>query len=167
MAGRVLTITSRVLFLLCGLATLLTAGPYVILRGADLPVESEWIVFVVPLALLGGFSIAAAVLPRSWIAKVSRIEKDDQRLFSMPLKTLGGFAAFFYLLAVCAYLAPRRWDLDPQIMLSLCPMYIVKMTIDPPLITILLVLAPMNAAVYGSLGIALAYAWLALRRERR
>jgi hypothetical protein len=166
MAGRALTITSRVLFLLSGLATLLTAAPYVMLRGAGLPFESEWIVFVVLLSLIGGFSTVVAVLPRSWIAKMSRMDKDDPRLFSLPLKILGGFAVIFYLIAVFAYLAPRRWDLDPQIMLSLCPMYLVKENFDPPRAILFFVLAPMNAAAYGALGLTLGYIWLAFRGKR-
>jgi hypothetical protein len=167
MAGRALTITSRLVFLLCGLATLLTGAPYVLLRGADLPLESEWIVFVVVLALVGGFSVVVALLPRSWIAKGCKLEREDQQMFSKPLKVLGGFAAISYLFAVGAYFVPRSWDLNSQIMLSLCPMYIVKMTIDPPAVTIFFLLAPMNAAVYGSLGLTLGYMWLFFRRSVR
>jgi hypothetical protein len=167
MAGRALTITSRIVFLLCGLTTLLTGVPYVLLRGADLPLESEWIIFVVTLGLLGGFSVVVASLPRSWIAKACKLERDDQRIFSTPLKVLGGFAAISYLFAVGAYFAPRSWDLNSQIMLSLCPMYVVKMTIDPPAVTVFFLLAPMNAAVYGSLGLTLGYLWLFFRRSVR
>ena len=135
------------------------------LRGIDLPVQSEWVLFVVALALVGLFSVTLAVLPRSWIAKASRKDRDDPRLFSAPLKVLGSFAAVFYLVAVFAYFAPNRWNLDPQLMLSLCPMYLVKMTFDPSPVAIFFLLAPMNAAVYGSLGLTLGYAWLAFRKR--
>lgn len=167
MAGRALTVTSRIVFILCGLTSLLTGAPYLLLRGADLPVESEWIVFVVVLGLVGGFSVVVASLPRSWIAKAGKLERDDPRVFSTPLKALGWFAAFSYLFAVGAYFAPRSWDLNPQFMLSLCPMYVVKMTIDPSAVTIFFLLAPMNAAVYGSLGLTLGYMWLFFRRSIR
>jgi hypothetical protein len=135
------------------------------LRGAELPVQSEWVIFVVALTLVGLFSVTLAVLPRSWIAKACRKDRDDEQLFSAPLKWLGGFAAISYLLALVAYLAPHRWNLNPQLMLSLCPLYFVKMTIDPSLVTTFFLLAPMNAAVYGSLGVALGYAWLAFRKQ--
>ena len=69
-----------------------------------------------------------------------------------------------YLLALVAYLAPHRWNLDPQLMFSLCPLYFVKMTFDPSLVTTFFLLAPMNAGVYGSLGLTLGYAWLAFRK---
>jgi len=160
MPGRVISTTSRIAFLLCGLISLFTSVPYVMLRGIDLPVQSEWVIFVFALALVGVFSIVIGLLPRSWIAKACRKHGDDEQLFSVLLKLLGGFAAISYLVAVVAYLAPHRWNLNPQLMLSLCPMYFVRMTFDPSPLTVCLLLAPLNAAVYGSLGLTLGYAWL-------
>jgi len=135
------------------------------LRGAELPVQSEWIIFVVALALVGVFSATLAVLPRSWIAKACKKDPDDERLFSAPLRMLGGFAAISYVVALVAYLAPHRWNLDPQLMLSLCPMYFVKMTIDPSNVATFFLLAPMNAGVYGALGTTLGYARLVFGRR--
>jgi hypothetical protein len=86
-------------------------------------------------------------------------------LFSKPLKVLGVFALISYLVALVAYLAPHRWNLDPQLMFSLCPMYFVKMTFDPSLVAIFFLLALMNAAVYAALGLTLGYARLALRKR--
>jgi len=81
MPGRAIRVTSRIAFLFCGLISLFTAVPYVMLRGVDLPVQSEWILFVVALGLVGVFSVALAVLPRSWIAKVCKKDRDDDQLF--------------------------------------------------------------------------------------
>ena len=164
-AGRAIRITSRIAFFVCGLISLLTGVPYAMLRGVDLPVQSEWVVFVVALGLVGLFSLAVALLPRSCIANVCKKDRDYVRLFSAPLKLLGGFAAISYLLALVAYFAPHGWNLNPQLMLALCPMYLVKMTFDPSPVSIFLLLAPMNAAVYGSLGLTLGFAWWALRRR--
>lgn len=163
MSGRAIRTTSRIAFLLCGLISLFTGVPYVMLRGIELPVQSEWVLFAVALGLVGVFGVTLAVLPRWWIAKVCSSAPDDERLFLAPLKVLGGCAAVFYLLALIAYLAPHRWNLNPQLMFLLCPMYFIKMTFDPSLVAILFLLAPMNAAVYGSLGLTFGYAWLALR----
>jgi hypothetical protein len=163
MPGRAIRITARVAFLLCGLISILTGVPYVMYQGEDLPVQSEWVLFVVALALLGIFSVTLAVLPPSWIAKVCKTDRDDERLFSVPLRLLGGFAAIFYVLALGAYFAPHRWNLNTQLMLSLCPMYFVKMTIDPSPVVIFFLLGPLNAGVYGALGAALGYALLAFR----
>jgi hypothetical protein len=164
MSGRALRATARVAFFLCGATSLFTAVPFVLLRGADLPVQSEWIIFVATLGLLGLSSVALAVLPRSWIARACKKDRDDEQLFLAPLKWLGSFAAVFYLLALLAYLAPHRWDLDPQLMFALCPLYFVRMTFDPSLKATFFLLAPMNAAVYGALGLILGYARLAFRR---
>ena len=166
MSGRAVRITSRIVSLVCGLVSILTAVPYVLLQGEDLPYQSEWVIFVAALALVAVVSLAVAVLPRSWIGKVFRKDRDDERLFSGPLKLLGSFAAIFYLVALVAYFAPHRWNLNPQLMLALCPMYLLKMTFDPSTVAIFFLLAPMNAAVYGSLGLTVGYASLVLRRRR-
>jgi hypothetical protein len=68
--------------------------------------------------------------------------------------------------AVVAYLAPRRWNLDPQLMLVLCPMYLVKMMFDPSPVFVFFLLAPMNAGVYGALGTTVGYVRLAFRSQR-
>ena len=165
MPGRAIRTTSRILFLLCGLVSLFTCVPYVMLRGAELPVQSEWVIFAGALGAVGIFSVTVAVLPRSWIANPCRRDPDDQRLFSKPLKALGVFALISYLVALVAYLAPHRWNLDRQLMFSLCPMYFIKMTFDPSPVAIFFLLAPMNAAVYGALGLTLGYARLALGKR--
>ena len=163
MSARTTRITARFVFFVCGLLSLLNAVPYALLRGVDLPVEREWIIFAVALGLLGILGIFAAVTPRSTIGKWCKTDRDDERLFSMPLKTLGVFAVISYGLAVIAYFSPHTWNLNPQLMLALCPFYFVKMTIDPSAVVVFFLLAPINAAVYGALGVVIAYAWLAVR----
>lgn len=165
MTGRMTRITARIISVLCGLISLISGVPYVLLRGVDLPVQSEWVIFAVILGVVGIFSVAVGLLPRAWIAKACRRDRDDPTLFSTPLKLAGGFAAAFYLAAVIAYLAPHRWDLDPQFMLSLCPLYFVKMTFDPSPVAVLFLLAPMNAGVYGAVGMGLGYVWLRWRKR--
>lgn len=165
MSARALRATARIAFLLCGLVSLLTGVPYVMLRGSDLPVQSEWIGFVAVLVLVGVFSVSVAVLPRSWIAKIGKKDRDDARLFSTPLKLLGIFAAIFYLLGLVAYLSPNRWELNPQLMFLLCPLYFLKMTFDPSMVATLFLLAPMNAAVYGAVGLTLGFLLLAIRKR--
>ncbi len=165
MAGRAVRTTARIVFVICGLVSLVTCAPYVLLRGAELPVQSEWIVYAVALGAVGVFSVIVGLLPRSWIAKLGRRDRDDAQLFSFPLKVLGGFAAVFYLVAAFAYFAPNRWNLDPGFMFPMCPMYFLKMTYDPHPVEIFFLLAPMNAAVYGALGLCLAYARLAFHKQ--
>jgi len=163
MTGRAIRITSRIIFCICGLVSLLTAVPYAMLRGAELPRQSEWVIFVAILAVIGVFSVTVSLLPRGWIAKVCGRDRDDELLFALPLRLLLVFAAFSYFVAVFAHFAPQTWRLNPQLMFVLCPLYLVKMTFDPSPALIFLLLAPMNAAAYGSLGLTLGYASLALR----
>ena len=165
MSARVIRITSRIVFFLGGLVSLLTGFPFLMMRGAELPVQSEWVVFVAVLAAVGLFSVTIALLPRSWIAKACKKDRDDTRLFFTPLKWLAIFAAISYLAAVVAYQAPQRWNLDPQLMFALCPLYFVKRTFDPSLVATFFLLAPMNAAVYGALGMTSGYAWLAFSKR--
>jgi hypothetical protein len=163
MSGRAFRITARIVFFVCGLITLLTAVPYALLRGIDLPVQSEWVLFAVSLGLVGILSVIAAVLPRSKMGKWCKTGRDDERLFSTPLKILGVFGAIWYGVALFAYFAPHTWSLNPQLMLALCPLYFVKMTFDPSPVAVFLLLAPINAAVFGAVGVILAFAWLAFR----
>jgi hypothetical protein len=165
MAGRAIRITSRIVFLVCGLTSLFTGVPYALLRGEDLPVQSEWVIFVAVLASVGLFSVAVAVLPRSWIAKLCKSERDEERLYSAPLKLLGACAAIFYVLGLVAFLAPHTWNLNAQLLLAMCPMYLIRMTFDPSPVWVFFLLAPMNAAVFGSLGLTLGCVRLALRRK--
>lgn len=160
MSGRATRITARIVFLVCGVVSLLNAVPYALLRGVDLPLQSEWVIFVVALGLVGILGIAAAVVPRSKLAKWCKMDRDDQRLFSTPLKVLGVFALISYGVALFAYFAPQTWSLNPQLMLALCPLYFVRMTIDPSPAAIFFLLAPINAGVFGAVGVALTYAWL-------
>jgi hypothetical protein len=166
MSARAIQVTSRVCFIVCGLVSLFTGVPYVMLRGIGLPVQSEWSVFVVALALVGVLSVAVGVLPRSWLARAYKREGEEVQLLSVPLKVLCGFAAVAYLVAIFAFFAPHRWNLNPQLMLALCPMYFVKMTIDPSPLSVYCLLAPMNAAVFGSVGVVAGYPLLALRGQR-
>src|ERR1700677_1636336 len=118
MSGRAIRTIPRILFLICGLTSLFTCVPYVMLQGVDMPVHRAWFLFPVALGVVGVFSVTVAVLPRSWIAKACKRDRDDKQLFLAPLKVLGGFAAIAYLTALLAYLAPHSWDLNPTLMLS-------------------------------------------------
>ena len=166
MSARAIQLTSRLCFIVCGLVSLFTGVPYVMLRGIGLPVQSEWSVFVVALALVGVLSVAAGLLPRSWVARACQQDGEDVRLFSALLKVLCRFAAIAYLVAIFAFSAPHGWNLNPQLMLAFCPMYFVKMTIDPSPLSVYCLLAPMNAAVFGSVGVVAGYALLALRGRK-
>lgn len=154
---RAMRVLSRILFVVCGLVSLVTAALYVMLHGADLPVESEWVIFAGALGIVGLSSLAAGVVPRGWMARACGISRDDGRLFLTPLEFLTGAAAVFYAVAVVGFFAPHRWNLNVQVMLTVCPMYVVKMHVDPSAGFIFGVVAPMNAAVWGAAGVMAGY----------
>ncbi len=135
------------------------------LTGAPGPVaHGRWDVFPVALMVVGGFAVAIALLPSSWVERVCNTGRDNQCLSSIPIKMLGGFAVFFYLLAVGLYLAPNSWHPSPWLVFSACPACVLTITVDPSLGTVLFLLAPLSAAVYGSLGAAFGFLLVVLRR---
>ena len=123
--------------------------------------QSEWVIFVVVLGLVGIVSVGRALPPCVDREDLQKGIRTINGYFRAPFRLLVGFATLFYAIAAFAYFAPHRWDLDPQLILALCPLYLVKMTFDPSPRWMFFLLAPMNAAVYGSIGLALGYIWLA------
>jgi hypothetical protein len=61
MSASAIRTTSRIAFVLCGLISLFTGVPFLMLRGSELPVQSEWVIFVAVLALVGFFSVTLAL----------------------------------------------------------------------------------------------------------
>ena len=163
MTGRSLRVSSRLVFFLCGLVSLVTAVPFALLRGVGLPYQSEWVVFVAALGVTGLLAITLAVMRISWIARLCKTEHDDVRIYSSPAKLASAFALVAYVMAVFAHFVPQAWNLNPQVMFALCPLYVVRMTFDPSASMVLFLLAPMNSATYGSLGAVLGFVWLAIR----
>ena len=110
---------------------------------------------------VGSIAVFIALLPGSWIEKAFKMEPGKQSL--VPIKTLAGFAVVSYLVIVGLSFAPHSWHPDPQFVFSVCPACALTITVDPSLATVLLGLAPLSAAVYGSLGAVLGYASIVLR----
>jgi hypothetical protein len=74
---------------------------------------------------------------------------------SFPKKLLVGFAACSYLWTVLLYFAPHSWQPDALLVFLLCPACLLAITVDPSFRTVAFILAPLNAAIYGLLGIGL------------
>jgi len=64
------------------------------------------------------------------------------------------FAVLGYLIAVGLYFAPASWHFRSSTVLTICPpifLTMVSMT-DPSLTTVVVILAPLNALLYGIAG---------------
>ena len=169
MAGRALRITARVVFFASGAVSIPMGYLFWDSRGTGLPYQAEWPVFAcVPMAA-GAVTVIAALLPRKWLAKLCRAAPDSQSLLSLPGKTWALFAAASYLVALAFYFTPRDWHPGLQSTFSMCVICGITSSIDPSdpsLRAILLFMAPINAAIYGSIGLTLGYVLLVLRRNR-
>jgi hypothetical protein len=65
------------------------------------------------------------------------------------------FAVVGYLIALGLYFAPVNWHLRSTFVLAICPpafLTTISMT-DPSLATVAIMLAPLNAVLYGIVGI--------------
>ncbi len=155
-------IPSRIAFFVCGLISALLSPAYQTLQTLGIG-NGEWRVFSGLLIFLGGFAALVAVIPTSWVKRICRIGPSKQSPLSIPIKMLGGFAAFSYLLSVGLYFAPTHWHFSAGFVLSICPGCALSITVDPSIETVLFMLGPINAAVYGSFGGLLGYLFLVFR----
>ena len=139
--------------------------------------SASWSLFSVALIVVGGFAVAIALLPSSWVEKPCKIRPGKHPSF-VPLKMLGCFAVCSYLLSVGFYFAPRSWNPSPQLLFSICPACVLTTAVDDSTLhnfsllfrggfapVFLLLLGPLNAAVYGSLGAALGYVFVIFRKR--
>jgi hypothetical protein len=77
---------------------------------------------------------------------------------------MGAFAVVSYLLVAGLSVAPHGWHPSPQFVFFICPACGLTITVDPSLGTVLAGLAPLSAAVYGSLGAILGYVSVVTRK---
>jgi hypothetical protein len=153
---------SSLAFLVCGLVAVSLSSPYRSLRGFGVLPNIELSVYSIASIVVGGFSVVIALIPSSWVEKVCKIRPG--KLSSVPIRMLAGFAAIYYLLAAGLWFTPHVWDHSP---LSACPACVLTGTFSSsPTAFFLLLLAPLSAAVYGSLGAALGYVIVVLRQEQ-
>jgi len=145
-------ILSRLAFLVCGLISVLLSNAFRVLQRFDPDVQRRWHIFSGALIVIGLCSAALAVLPTSLIGAIRKSASDDQNISLVPIKMLGVFAACSYLFTAGLYFAPQVWRLSPPLVFSLCPACVLTVTVDASLATVLLMLAPLSAAVYGHLG---------------
>jgi uncharacterized membrane protein len=80
------------------------------------------------------------------------------------LKIALGFAALSYLATLGLYLVPSVWHLTPKTVYAICPACVLTITVDPSFASVALILAPIDAIVYGSIGLMIGLIVHELRR---
>jgi hypothetical protein len=148
MANRATGILSRLTFVVCGTVSVLISNLYRSVTLIPGPIQTHWDAFSVSLIAVGGSAVVLAMLPSSWIA----IGAGDRSSSLVPLKMLGGFATFSYLLTVGFYFAWSRWHPSPPLLFSLFPACVLTIMVDPSLASTLFLLAPVDAAIHGAVG---------------
>jgi hypothetical protein len=162
MASSLIGIPSRCAFVVCGLISLALSRKYLALQSLDPASHANWSLFSAVLMAVGGFAVFIALLPGSWVEKTCKIEPGNPSL--LPIKMLAGFAVVSYLVIVGLHFAPHIWRPSPQLVFSVCPACALTITVDPSIGGALLFLAPLSAAVYGSIGAVLGYVSVVIRK---
>jgi hypothetical protein len=156
---------SRVALIVCGVVSLLLSRTFHLVQGVMPNANVKWSQFSTALMLTGTLTLVIALFPSSWRDKLCKIGPDTHNRSSIPIQLLGGFAGFSYLLTVELELAPLSWHPTTRAVFLRCPACVLTITVDPSLGTVLLGLALLNAAVFGSLGAGLGYFFLAVRNR--
>ena len=165
MATGVIRLFSRVALFVCGMTSILLSRAFEFAQVLIPDFHVKWRIFSAVLLVVGGLTVFIALVPSSWLERACKISPNTQKRSSLPIKLLGCFAALSYLLTVGLDLIPPSWHATPQLTYLLCPACVLTITVDPSLGSVVLMLAPLNAAAYGSLGAVLGYFLLAVRNR--
>jgi hypothetical protein len=165
MATGLIRLPFRFVLFVCGMISIVLSNAFRAMQVFIPDAHVKWHIFSAVLVLIGGLTVIVALLPNSWLNKACKIGPNAQDHLSVPIKLLGCFAGFSYLLTVAFDLVPPTWHPAAQVVYLLCPACVLTITVDPSFASVLLVLAPLNAAVYGSLGTLLGCFLLAVRNR--
>jgi len=76
-------------------------------------------------------------------------------LMKQTFKLSALFAIAGYLIALGLFFAPVTWSLRPGFVFAICPPALLSITVDPSFPTVALILAPLNALIYGVVGMVI------------
>jgi hypothetical protein len=77
---------------------------------------------------------------------------------TLPIKVALGFAMVGYCVAIGLYFAPHSWHPSPTFVFMLCPPALLTITVDPSFLSVVTILAPINALLYGIIGLLIGLA---------
>jgi hypothetical protein len=165
MANGLIGLPSRLALIVCGMISLMLSRTFRSFQGVMPGVNVNWRLFAVALALIGSLTAVIALLPSSWLERACHSGPATEHRSSILIKLFAGFAAFSYLLTVGLNFAPLNWHLSANMIYAVCPSCVLTITVDPSFGAVALVLAPLNAAIYGALGALLGYCFLGVRNR--
>jgi hypothetical protein len=165
MATGLLRWASRLALIASGMISLLLSRTFRSFQGVMPSVNVNWPLFATALTLIGSLTVVVALLPSSWLDRARNTGSPTKVHRSAPIKLSAVFAVISYLFTVGLNFAPLNWRLSATIVYLVCPGCVLTITVDPSFGAVALVLAPLNAAVYGSLGALLGYFFLAVHNR--
>jgi hypothetical protein len=154
----------RLGFLLCGAASLRISSACRLLTQFFPGAPGEWLALSAFLLATGLVSLLTAVLPGNWAMRLRRGYGGNATQSGLPIKALLSFAACSYLVTTGLGLWGAALSPPPAAVYTVCPACVLTVTVDPSPLSVLLVLSPMNAAVYGSIGGTIGWLSVLLRR---
>jgi hypothetical protein len=164
MHSRFRVVIVRLVFLLCGAASLRISSACKLLTRFFPGAPGEWLLLSGFLLATGVVSLLTAVLPVNWVMRLSRGHGGDAAQSNLPIKALLGFAACSYSVTTSLGLLGAALSPPPAVVYAVCPACVLTVTVDPSPILVLLVLGPVNAAVFGSIGGTVGWLSVLLRR---
>jgi hypothetical protein len=165
MAAGLLKLASRLALIACGIISILLSRTFRSFQGVMPAVNVNWLLFATALMVIGSLTVAIALLPSSWLDRACNSDSSTKSYSSLPIKLAAVFAVVSYLFTVGLDFSPLNWHLSANMIYLVCPACVATITVDPSFGAVALVLAPLNAAVYGSLGALLGYFFLAVRNR--
>jgi ribose/xylose/arabinose/galactoside ABC-type transport system permease subunit len=136
----------RVTFFICGAVTVLIGRVYGSLSYLALTPQFSWLPFSYALLTIGILAVCISFLPSAWI------QRANQSRFT-PLKFLSSFAVLgLFLTIAMGLIPPGSTHSSPTLVYSLCPACAVMVMVDPSLPTVIFLLAPLNALIFGAVG---------------
>src|SRR5271155_2292027 len=165
MATGLIGLPFRLALIVCGMTSILLSRTFRSLQGVMPAAHVNWSLFATALTLIGSLTVVLALLPSSWLERACYSGPLTEHRTAVPIKLFAGFAVFSYLFTVGLDFAPLSWHPTANLVYLVCPACVLTITVDPSFGAVALVLAPLSAAVYGSLGALLGHFFLAVQNR--
>lgn len=109
-------------------------------------------------------ALILALTPRAWLSAAFGSRARERPIHVLALWSVVIVALVAYVVTLIAYFAPPASRASANVAYSMCPACVLSITVDPSPSAVLLILGPLDATLYGSLGAVSCCAVLALRK---